>query len=169
MEINYYDYEELVKHFWLCSIKKDFSSFDFYEAFESLRAPIHNKLAENSQLSYQEYVEQIEEVGYEDKKVLRSFVVENNYYTISEDDLLEAIHKKQYRIMKDALSGYSSFEELKEILEAIDSIEDKPEEEKVLLLDRCIHAEHETGTILDLNIGELRSEFEKEQIIEVAP
>ena len=162
MEIDYYDYEEVIKHFWRCSIKQDFSSFDWEQAFDNLSGEIKRKLAEHGFLGYDEYVENEEGMGMWDKNDLNTFTNSTDYIQITEDDLIEAILKYKYQRFKVTFEDYSTFQDLHKLYNEIEaiSVDDAEQKDLVILFDKLIHAEHETGLILDIDIEELRKEVE---------
>lgn len=161
-EINYNDYEELIKAFWKANINQDYSNFDFNKAFESLENPFHSKVAEHGLLEFKDFVE-IDNEFY-DFDNLSEFEQKTDYIHITKEELKEVIQKYRFEKNKETFEDLSSITNLKEIYEKIQVAKngELSQKENVLLFDEVIHAEHETGFVLDLDIEELRDLFEIE-------
>ena len=157
---DYWDYEETIKHFLKCSVLGEMDNFDFEQAFESFKGEIERKLAEHGLLSCEEFKKLHEDIN--DYSCLGGLTVNTNYINISEDDLKEYILEGMYKKYKETFEDYSSFDELKEILNQIDNIDLNNRSECVFLFDKVIHAQHETGDIYDVDIQSIKDELDEE-------
>ena len=163
--LDYYDYEELIKAFWSANIKQDYSNFDFIKAFESLENPIYQKLSEHGFLTIEDFEESQDEIyNYDCLKELEQIT---DYIQITQEDLKKAIIEFKYKKNKEEFTTgmYSNLDELKKIYDKIQIAKtgEMERKEMVLLFDEVIHAEHETGEVLDLgeSISSLKENFEK--------
>ncbi len=167
-ELNYYEYEEVVKSFWKANIKQDYSNFSFIKAFESFEGLIYSKVSEHGFLTFKDFQNWEDELGLYDSDNLEQFAQETDYIQITKQELMEVIQKYKYGRMKAKFTtgNYSNLEDLKECYEEIQKAKNDElnQKEMVLLFDKIIHTEHETGLIFEdyFSLKELREEFEEE-------
>ena len=85
---------------------------------------------------------------------------------IWEDEINEYCKDEVYEHISDRLAeGYGDVEEFElmgKISKEIDSIGSLSLSEKVKLFDKTIHLAHLTGTVFDMDISEMRRDFEKD-------
>lgn len=161
----YYDYEELVKHFLRCSAANSWQYFDFEEAFNNIKIPIEERLSEHGLTSFEEYLEiQLGLYSEKDIEMLENmFGLQTDYVYLSGDSIFENIMMLRYETMKDEFSGYGAFEDLAKIKEEIEGLDSYlPSLKLIALFDKCIHAEHVTGQIFDIDIDSLKEEIDEE-------
>ncbi len=165
-ELNYHEYDEVVKAFWKANIKQDYSNFDFIKAFESFESLIYNKIAEHGFLSLEVFEEnQNEMYNYECLKELEQLT---DYIQITQEDLKKVIIEYKYKINKEEFTtgNYSNLDNLKECYDEIQKVKEGllNHKEMVFLFDKVIHIEHETGLIIEdyFKLDEHRKDFEKE-------
>ena len=160
MMVDYFDFEEVVKRFWVCNIKQDYKDFDFDLAFDGLKEPIIRKLDEHGLRGFEEYKEMEEDIYNYD--CLEELQQTTAYININKEDLKNALIKYKYERNKAEFEGYSGFNDLKELLDKIENRNGLSRFELVALFDRMIHAQHETGNIYDdVDLDKLKKEFEE--------
>jgi len=165
---DYNDTEELIKHFLRCSTLNDWSNFDFEAAFDTIRTPIKQKLAEHGLLELKDYIEYMEDLVCpgDIEKLESSWGIDNNYVYLSGNEIYEAILKCQYDKMRETFESYDTFKDIKEIYDKIERSYNNSLQENINLFDSCIHAEHVNGNILcdfcDIDIDSLKSDVESE-------
>lgn len=162
---NYYDYEEIVKHFLRCSAANSWHYFDFESAFDTIKIPIEEKLREHGLATFEEYLE-IQYACYRDEDIEmleNMFGLQTDYVYLSGDSIFENIMKLRYETLKNEFNGYSEFEDLAEIKEEIEGLDSYlPSLKLIALFDKCIHAEHVTGQIFDIDIDSIKDEIDEE-------
>lgn len=167
-EINYYEYDKVVKAFWKANIKQDYSNFDFIQAFKSFENLIQSKIAEHGFLSFKEYQNWEDELGIYNLDDLQNFAQETDYIQITKQELMEVIQKYKYNRMKEEFvtGNYSNLNDLKKCYDGIQKAKNNELslKEMVFLFDRIIHTEHETGLFFEdyFNLEDLRKDFEEE-------
>lgn len=158
IELNYYKNKgELVFFdFWKANIKNDYSVFDFESAYEFFRETLEDKLAQFGQRGFDEWNGQMDEyaVEYMEEVLINQGIEPDDEYG---DKWEKQIYQFYEEDRKNGLKG----EYVKEWNELLDKINNPPINhlEKILLMDRLIHMEHENGEIF--NIDSLRDEFDK--------
>lgn len=158
---NYYDYEELFKHFFRCSLYNSWDYFDWDKAFENTRNVIGQKLAEHGLTTFEEYKDFLDQIYGDRSKDLQSFAVQTDYLYITTEDIQEVILKYTFEESKKAFD--SMFDNLQEIYDKSEYPDSLSLPEKITLFDSIIHAEHVTGEIFDMcNPDDLRDEVEQE-------
>lgn len=156
-----YDYDSIIRNFWMHSAAMRMSEFDFNGAFEALSQPIRSKLIEHGLMSYDEFRDN--EEGLMDMSIFDQLESGTNYFSFTAEDAAEAIFKAKYEVMKDAFEGMGTFEELQDLLDRIDSSDELSEQKKIELFDNIIHAQHETGAIFDdVDMETLHEEVDEE-------
>jgi len=155
------DYESIVRNFWMHSVTNRMNEFDFCAAFKSMREPIRSKLSEHGLLTFEEFCEN--EENFFDYSCLEQFTVNTNYICIDIEAIKKGVLKAKYDAFRDTFESYSTFNDLKGLLCELDNYHGATIEEKIILFDKIIHSQHETGDIFDeLNIDDLREEVENE-------
>lgn len=155
--------EDIIRDFLECSIKKDFSDFDFDDAFYQFGCYLNDKLIEHGfcdeEAFIDKYIERMKDFGYEDNATY--FTLSTNYIYISQDEVLEAIAKLHYKKAIEAFSGLKSYKILVELREKLYNWDSLSECELIQLFDECIHSQHETGSIIDCDIEKMKKELDK--------
>lgn len=160
---NYYDYEDTIEFFFQCSIKNDFSTFDFKRAFDSLRTPIRDKLTEHGQTTFSEFKELEEQYYGVDEEKVKDFTTDTSYITISASGILDCICRYRFHRFRETFQDYDFVEKLKNIDTKIDNIDLNNKQECVLLFDEIIHAYHENGRIFeDIDIEALKAKVDSD-------
>lgn len=157
------DDESAIKCFWSCNITNNRDKFDFDKNLENMAYKLGDKLAEHGILGPEKY-QDFHEGIYGDSSDLSDFVVDapNAYITISMDEIREMLYKIISEKLKETYQDVSEFQDIKEVYDKIENVGDMEDSEKVILFDKLIHLQHVSGSVLDVNISDLREEFEKE-------
>lgn len=160
-----YDPKTIVKQFFEASLYKHLDDFDFDNAFSVLGQHIYQKLVEHGLISFDAFKDFEEEIlcVSRDHHELSDYASETNYIYISVDDIHDAIMEYRYNKMRDTFKDYESFKELLQLHEDILNSKLNPTSDNVLLMERLIHAQHETGEIFeDFNPDDIRADVEAE-------
>lgn len=153
--------ENMIKDFLRDSIKGNLELYDFEEFFNDFRNTLGYKLSEHGILGFDNFEERQEELY--DFSGLDQYEIITDYVYFSNEDVKNAILQAQYEVLKDTFEDDSTFQDLKVLYEKLEFTSNLSLEEKTLLFDSCIHAEHITGMILDdINMEDLKEEIEKE-------
>ncbi len=163
IDINYNDYESIVRGFLTLSALNRMKEFDFDQAFKELKHPILNKLREHAQCDYNEFLEFYKDVFYHEKEDFEKFTYQTDYINISINDVEEAIAKMHYEKSVKAFTGL--FDNLIELKDRIEGLDENNTKINVILFDEVIHAQHVTGDIFeDLDIDYIKSDLDEELI-----
>lgn len=163
-EIDYYDDEETVKYFWECSIENKMDDFDFILAITHFKDKLYEKLAVHGQLEYDTFVDYMIEMN--NYSILEDLEVKNDWIYIPADELEDVILRHMYLRYQQEFSDYEEFRNLQELHDTINDFitcpSDFKRKDRVLLYDKCIHAEHVNGFIMEIyNMDAFREDFEK--------
>lgn len=129
---------DIVWKFWKCSIKQDYSRFNFKDSFLYFEEPLKLRLGKFGLLSFDDFL-------------------------VGKDMFNDAHARKNYRYCKQAFLETKEYIELISIYDdLLLAKEDKLcKSDMVILFDRTIHAQHESGMVYeDVDIQSLRKEFE---------
>jgi hypothetical protein len=159
---DYNNYESTIEWFWMCSWGSKWRGFNWNKAFESFKEPIRHKLAEHGILEYEDFKEVEEEYLDMMNADFDPFIVDTNYVQFTKDDVLEGILMSKYDVFRDAFYSMEEFVILDEMLDEINNYKKLSLQEKIELFDKIIHAQHVSGDIFDVGIGELRKQFERD-------
>lgn len=158
--------EEIIRQFWNCSLRSNFEDFDWDEAFDEFEPHLSRKLIEHGLCEYDEFRDYFDEVYginsmESDVMGLYWAVTETNYISFSDVDVVEAILQAKFKAFNDAFEGVHSH--LTDLRDRINDRRGLSEPKLICLFDECIHAQHESGEILeDVDIESLREEAESE-------
>ena len=156
------DPEDIIIDFWECSIRNDFSEFDWDEAFDSFWFRLRRIMIEHGYLGLDEYKEYVTDMFGDLEKSLPEWAgLNNGFVHLSKASIVDAILKS----MIDAYKEANLHPDLIDLYERLSSRHVLSEKEKVALFDACIHAEHCTGSVWeDVDIEELREELEERSL-----
>jgi len=159
------DMEDIIKDFFNCSLKNDFSDFDFDYAFEEYVPYLHRNNMEHGLCEFDEYLDNLEELEYLDQVDVSALVVETVWCHIGEAELVEGLAKTQWELLKRQFEQCGTHSELYDLEQRVENRgTNLSTPQLVTLFDECIHAEHCNGFILeDVDLDDLREEVEEER------
>lgn len=153
--------EDSVTCFWSNSINGTPEKFNFEENSRHFKGRLRSKLAEHGLRGKEEFV-QIQEHIYGERTELSQWTQRTPYINISEDELREELDEHQWKRNKETFEDHPTFEELQKTFQKSKDIESKETSEQVTAFDSLIHAQHETGQVVEeVDIEELREDFEQ--------
>jgi len=158
-EVDYYDIESVVKFFWVCSIEGKMEEFNFDDAFDLVRGEIAIKLNQHGLLDRDDCIENWNEQDIIDLSTFADSI-SNDYITFDSEELQEVMFGYLCDKYKEEFYNYDSFVTLMKIYKKLLKSYELSEREKVLLFDECIHAQHETGAIFDVDMDDLHAEVD---------
>lgn len=157
--------EDIILEFWECSLKSDFSKFDWDNAFDTYYPYLERNCIEHGQGTFDQYLDFMDELHG-----LNSMEVQmpdwcashegNLFWYFSKYDAMISLLKAKYESLRENYRTNIHGDNAK-LLEKIDNRGDS-EPELIQLFDECIHAQHINGNILeDINIDDLREQAEQ--------
>jgi len=151
--------QELIERFWECSINNKMDSFDFDEFFRNFKPRLKSKLSSHGILSFEDYLDEMK--NYYDMNKLKgySYVSEHTGFVANHRDLLELIFRPRYEHFHRKYSKDKVYVSLLETYHELQSWHKLSKEEKVFLVDKCIHLEHNSGKLIEL----LRESYENDE------
>jgi hypothetical protein len=163
IDIDFYDNESIIRGFLLHSCLNRMGEFDFKRAFECLIMPINDKLIEHAQCDYDTFYNYHDDISCYMYSDYEKFTVQTDYFYIGIDDVKQAIAKMQYEKLKQVFDGM--FDNLIDLKERIENLDNLTEEERVILFDEVIHAQHVSGDIFDdIDIESIKTDLDYELI-----
>lgn len=165
----YNDQETVIKFFLRCSITSEWKYFNFTRAFKCLQWELTDKLNQHAQLSKEEFSNYWGEFHSSSNTSLDEYAYSTDYITLSREDVYEAIENLHYNKTKEVFEPY--FEGLLDLHTRLSSFilsgrvnySEVTLEEKILLFDELIHAQHVTGDLFgDINIDLIKEQVEEE-------
>lgn len=156
------NWKKAIFEFW-DDMDYNWKNFDFIGFIEEFQAVLFRKLATHGMSSFKDYLKFMKQ--YYDFDKLEHFTYHSEHTGIKWDinDLKELIFRPRYEYHRKKHFGnarYSILQDLyKELLQwriRLDNLG-----ESAILVDKCIHAEHNSGNLLGLNIDELRRQYSK--------
>ena len=152
--------ENIIREFLTASIKGKLNYFDFEEAYDEFRPYLEYKLNQHGLLSFDEYVDQMEEFG-QDTECLEQFAICTDYINFTAEDVLDAIHKAKYEALRYEFTDM--FSELIELSNELEYTTNNTLEQNIILFDKCIHSQHQSGDILeDVDIEAIKEDIEQD-------
>ena len=82
------------------------------------------------------------------------------YIAFSGEELSEALFGYMCERFKETFEEYDTFTTLNKLYNKLLKSSGLSERDKVLLFDECIHAQHETGAIFDIDMDDLHAEVD---------
>lgn len=152
--------QKLIEDFWRRSLNGTLRDFDFDRFFSKFQLLVKNKLSGHGQLTFMDYVEHLKK--YYDMELLKQFEYhsEHTKIDINYENILKGIFFDRYSQMRKKYNNpiYHT------MLKVYKKLENKniSHSNKVFLVDRCINLQHNSGFIIELDIEQMRKDFEKD-------
>ena len=161
----YYDDRETIKYFWRCSIEGRMDEFDFEKAIEFFNNKLYEKLAIHGLLDYESFCDYMFELV--DISTLKSIEINNNWIQITADELQDVVLNHMYIRYQSEFFDFPEFQDLQELYKELNDFLNCPSDydriKRVTLYDKCIHAQHVTGFVMDIcDMDKFRTTFETE-------
>lgn len=163
--------EDIILNFWKCSLNNDFSDFDWDEAFNEYYPYLENNCIQHGQGTFEQYLDFIDSIysldSMENDIPEDWSIIQNDFMYTSKSQQVRNLLKYQYDCLREDYENDIHAENAK-LLKEIDNRKGLSQPELIQLFDKCIHAQHISGNILeDIDIESLRedaeSEYEEEQ------
>lgn len=160
-EIKNMEPKEIIKEFWKCSVLRDFSEFDWDEAFESAKEHLRRLMVEHGYLGVDEFIEHAEGIyGNLEEEIPSWAIFVNDFVHFDAGDAVRAICTAIVEMYEKA----DLHSDLRELYLEVREWDNLDEKHRIALFDKCIDAEHHSGSIWDLDIEDMRLDFEKEAL-----
>jgi len=150
---------EIITEFYYRSLRGSLKEFNFEAAWGYMRPSIEEKLHEHAQIGTVEgYQQRIEDIYGDITEDLPCWAtIQTGYVYFTKYDVANAIISAQHKCLKEAFAG--TYDNLIDMIHKMDSVLSL--EEKTILFDAVIHAEHATGNIFDdIDTEECKKEAE---------
>lgn len=148
--------KEIIK-FWKCSMIHDYSDFDFTMFFEKFQNILLKKLATHGMSSFKDYMKYIKKFYEMNRLEHFVYISEHTNAKWDIDDLITLIFKPRYLFFREKHVNNPKYEILQELYkDLIQWNSTKSLDDNIILVDKCIHAQHNSGNLLNLDIEELR-------------
>jgi len=155
-----YSIKNQIKLFWKYSELNQLYKFDYDAFFWEFKIRIYKKLAGHGQLTLDDYIEH-QKKFYNIQKV--KYLEYKSHHTGFEEkhiDILRNIFFYRFHHFKEKFRYNERYKNLTKIYKLLNQ-NNLSKTDKILLVDRCIHAQHNSGNICNLNIDKLRIDFIK--------
>lgn len=159
--------EDIIRDFWNCSLRSDFSNFDWSDAFNQFEPFLaENVIAHGLGTfeEYQEYYDNCYGLNSMECEIPEWAIYSTDWGCFSDVDACEALLRAKWQFMRDNFENnvHGDLADLRDRIEW-ENRKNLSEPELIALFDECINAQHATGDILeDVDIEELRAEAEAE-------
>lgn len=141
----YTEIEEYIIKFYVCSLRNDFSSFDWDAMDEHFLPALQRKLDEHGLGTYEAFVEIQEDCIY-GEPLPYWCTAQSDYFSFTEEDAKEAIFTAMYEKAGKAFNHL--FDNIEVLVEELQSPPGTLRQ-RIILFDEVIHAQHVTGDIFE--------------------
>ncbi len=151
----------LIKEFWYLSSIKRTVDFDFWSFFFQFKHLLHQKLSLHCLLKFEDYILYMDQ--YHDLKQLKKFEYIGKHSGIKfiYEDIIKQIFLPRYNIHKLRHSNNERYKSLLLLYQEVLKYYTLSHPDKVFLVDRCLHAAHNSGTIIP-NFEQIKKEYDNE-------
>lgn len=153
------NWKKIIFEFWNSSIFY-YQTFDFANFINEFKKKLLKKLATHGTSSFKDYLKYIKK--YYDFSLLENFTYKSIHTGAKWDlnDIKTLIFYPRYEFFRKKHLHNIKYELLKDLYKELVQWRSNTDIMKsVVLVDKCIDAEHNSGNILGLNIEELRKEY----------
>jgi hypothetical protein len=156
----YGNMEDVVKFFWACSIDRKMDEFNFDEAFELVTGTIAIKLEQHGLLGKEGCIDALShaEDRWDFTGVAKHMSGKGIRFTASEME--ELVYGYVCGRYAETFGGNGNFPTLTELYNKLLLSHRLSQKEAAMLFDECIHAQHETGFIFELDMEALHNEVD---------
>lgn len=157
------DMEQIILDFWACSLRSDFSEFDWDEAFYGCDYWLARNCTGHGHCSLEEFRQEYEDIFGDLSLELPDWALyDNNIWGyLNPNAMINAMLKIKQEFLQDLFS--SEHADNYQLLLKVRNRHGMSESELISLFDECIHAQHYNGNIMeDVNIDDLRKQAENE-------
>lgn len=156
--------EGLIKEYFYRSMAGDWDDPYFWDQIVmELKGPFRNKSVEHGFLGVDAYAQWMKDIGLGPELVPTELTLFTDWIQVGNDEIFKAIMEKHVEELQNVFGGgiHKDIYNIYRDLERFDQLDLK---NKINLINRAIHAEHETGDVIELykDPDELRAEAEKE-------
>jgi hypothetical protein len=151
-----YNYQSAIYQYW-----NDQKTFNFDVFFNNFNGILKEKLALHGILSLDNYIESVSK--YYDLNVIKQFVYESHHteQKYNENDILKAIFEPRYNKFRQKYVSSPIYCKLIVLFQDLIIRKICNKYSNVELMERCIHAEHNSGKIIGLDIAGMRRKYER--------
>lgn len=142
--------------FWLYSEQRT-HHFDFQGFFEEYKTMLAEKLALHGLLGFEYYITSVSRI-YQLEKLTEFVHTTHDGIDFDYGSILKAIFQPRYKHYRNIYIGNNEYKALALLYGELCETENLEHTELVLLVDKCIHAEHNSGFLVD--IENLRKSYE---------
>jgi GGDEF domain-containing protein len=151
-----YNYQSGIYQYW-----NDQKTFNYHEFFKNFHKLLGEKLALHGCLNLDDYIKCVSK--YYDLDVIKQFVYESHHteQKYNENDILKAIFEPRYKKFRDKYLTTEIYSKLNTLHKDLLFRNNSNFYSNVELMERCIHAEHNSGKIIGLDIADMRRKYER--------
>jgi hypothetical protein len=141
--------EDIILEFWKCSLKSDFSEFDWDEAFGEYEPFLEQNCTDHGHCDFETFKERMEEYYGDLTADLPSWSLYQNdtWGWQDPEDVVDAMLKVKQEFLQSNFSADHA--DNYDLLLKLRDRRGMTEPELIQLFDECIHAQHYNGDILD--------------------
>lgn len=148
--------DKLILEFWRYSEGKT-DTFDFPLFFSEYRKVIYSKLARHGALGFRDYLREMANIY--NFHTLRYFAHKtHDGYSFHIPSITTGIFMPRYRYYRRRYLANVNYQRLLETYQKCQNAQKQNHQNMVLLVDECIHATHNSGSLLNVEL--LRKEYE---------
>ncbi len=155
-----YSIKNQINLFWKYSTSDELEKFDFDNFFGVFKLKIYKKLACHGQLKIEDYIKCQKKYYNLNKLKYLTYKSFHTGFEESYEDILRNIFFYRFLHFKKKFRYNSRYINLKKIYKLLNK-QNLTKTEKVLLVDKCIHVQHNSGNIININIEKMRKEYER--------
>ena len=156
-----YELQKMIEEYWDYSLINKTYLFKFETFFYVFRKILEEKISLHGLLGLDDYMVYAEK--YYDFNILKDFVYTSQHTNkvFDFEDIKRCILKPRYEHFRNTYINNGSYKKLYRLYMDLKNAPLKENFDNVILMERCISAEHNSGRIIGLNIEKIRSEYEE--------
>ncbi len=148
--------DKLIFEFWRYSEGKT-ETFNFPLFFSEFRKLLYRKLARHGVLGFRDYLREMAQIY--NFHTLRNFThATHDGHVFNISCIARGIFRQRYDYYRKIYMTNANYQQLLKTYGQCQNIEELAKRDRVLLADECIHAIHNSGSLLD--IDSLREKYE---------
>lgn len=152
--------EKIIKSFFKLSLNNNLNRFNFRLFFNLFEQKLYDKLSSHGQLSFNDYVLTLNKYYNLSNLTEYEYNSKHTNQNININDIYKSLFFERFIIFYNKYKNNKNYITMLDIYSQIMHLNKLNKLEQIILVDKCIHLQHNSGFIHGLNIVKIRLDID---------